>query len=136
MEESERRSQKGGYTQLERHTQNEFPKTMNQCFPELFFHDTHTTDYITPPQKPDITVTSIKTHPSAQTVLAFIELKSRRCNIDGSAKGEVISAVNRLHNRLIVKRDIYGFALNVNEERNVFIYLKKKDGLFPHPSLI
>lgn len=118
----------------EGHTQKHFPETMMDCYPNLFFHDTHLTDHVVSPLKPDVTVTCRNLPAHSQTALAFIELKSTKSNIDSSAKGEVISAVNQLHHQLFVKRDIYGFALNVsNEKHSIFIYLKMQNGMFPLP---
>mmetsp|Transcript_12307 Transcript_12307/g.18774 ORF Transcript_12307/g.18774 Transcript_12307/m.18774 type:complete len:181 (-) Transcript_12307:742-1284(-) len=88
--------------------QEEFPKAMRRLFPELGFHDTHTHDFIAPPQKPDLTVIHPGHYLHTQSVVALIELHHTGNPIDGSMKGQVISAVRRVHSDLYLLKIIIG----------------------------
>jgi len=108
--------------------QKVFPDTMNKLFPGLKFHDTHNVDYIAHPRKPDVTVTPRALHAHTCTALAIVELKSTCVLIDGTAKGQLISAVQRLFAlQKASNREIWGFVLNGGDD-NAFIFCMRRDG--------
>ena len=107
--------------------QGQFPSTMNNCFLKLKFYDTHKLDFIAYPRKPDVTVTPRLLHPHTETALAIVELKNTKVSIDGTTKGELISAVQRIYELQNTKREIWGFAMNGGSDNN-FIYCLHADG--------
>lgn len=111
---------------LEDVIQEEFPSTMNQLFDKIEFYDTHLDKFIAKPQKPDVTVVPRGLYLHTQSTLALVELHHTLSPIDGSMKGQVISAVNRVHATLIEKREVWGFAINGCGES--FVYKKKEIG--------
>jgi hypothetical protein len=123
---SQEKEAKGEYVKKEDVIQEHFPLAMSEIFPNLSFYDTHVDSYIASPQKPDISVTYHEHLLHTLTVLVFIELKHTTKSIDGTAMGEVASAVNRLWMQLPDKRDLWGIVMNGGEDN--FLYLKQADG--------
>jgi len=98
--------------------QEKFPKTMNKKFPKLCFHNTHAINHILKHQKPAVLGTKNGLHPHIQTALFLVELKRLSKDIDGKAKGQLISAINRMFEELEEKREIWGFFVVHGTEGN------------------
>ena len=96
----------------EENIQSLFGPYMMELCRNLQFWDTSSCASIIPPQKPDYSVTLAEHALCPSTVLALVELKRGGGKIDSTARGQVISGLNRLLEKQVVPQKLLGLSTN------------------------